>query len=482
MSSRIGEEFRAWVLAQKVARHEVISLDEDHLYVDAGELQAEVNFYPLDEATEIVEYLIERGEGEDPLFFLHFALDDMGRAKELFGQMSEAFEATESRKTTRVLLCCTSGLTTTLFAARLGEAAKTLSLDYEFTAVPVERALRQPDDYAAVLLAPQVAFMRQQMKKVYSQAVVFEIPARVFGSYDAGAALRLLLHALRDAQDAGTPEVRLHSLRDLSDNRQVLIVTLFSMRDHTRIGYRLYSRGTGVAEGVVRKPDLDFRDVEDLIETISLRGVAMDTLDAIGIAVPGVTFRRTITLPNVLDESYELGMSLTKKLGIPVYVDNNCNAAAVGCYVSQTEVENLVFYRHAFGHEAGGFGTVIDGKLLKGHHNLAGEPKYFENSFAYDTSFGDAIWNEDGMHELALNVISASMALVAPDAVYLAVDTVDDAEAFRDLLLEVFEDEYVPTVHIVKDYVERVYLGTLALALQKLRDPDYRSLGVIPQR
>ena len=86
------------------------------------------------------------------------------------------------------------------------------------------------------------------------------------------------------------------------------------------------------------------------------------------------------------------------------------------------------------------------------------------------------------MHELALNVISASMALMAPDAVYLAVDTVDDAEAFRDLLLEVFEDEYVPTVHIVRDYVERVYLGTLAMALQKLRDPNYRSLGVIPQK
>ena len=482
MLSRIGKEFRTWVLAQTPAQHEVIAFDEDHLYVDARELHAEVNFYPLDDQTEIVEYLIERGEGEDPLFFLHIALDDMARAQELFAQMAEALEGMESRTTTRILLCCTSALTTTLFAARLSEAAKTLSLDYEFKAVPVEQAMVQEDEYAAILLAPQVAYVRQRMKRAHPQAVVFEIPAKVFGSYDAGAALRLLLHALRDAQDAGTPEAKLHSLRDLSDDRKVLIVTLFTMRDHTRIGFRLYKRGAGVSEGVMRKPNLNFRDVEDLIETLSLSGVAMDTLDAIGIAVPGVTFRGTITLPNVLDESYELGVRLTKKLGIPVYVDNNCNAAAVGCYVSQNEAENLVFYRHAFGHEAGGLGTVIDGKLLKGHHNLAGEPKYFESSFSYNTSFGDAIWSEDGMHELALNVISASMALMAPDAVYLAVDTVDDAEAFRDLLLEVFEDEYVPTVHIVRDYVERVYLGTLAMALQKLRDPNYRSLGVISQK
>ena len=86
------------------------------------------------------------------------------------------------------------------------------------------------------------------------------------------------------------------------------------------------------------------------------------------------------------------------------------------------------------------------------------------------------------MHELALNVVSAGMALIAPDAVYLAVDTVDDASEFRRMLGEVFEDEYVPAVHVVGDYVERVYLGTLAMTLQKLRNPHYRSLGVIAPR
>ena len=30
----------------------------------------------------------------------------------------------------------------------------------------------------------------------------------------------------------------------------------------------------------------------------------------------------------------------------------------------------------------------------------------------------------------------------------------------------------------VDDYVERVYLGEMALCLQKLRDPNYRSLGI----
>ncbi len=473
----IGREFRAWVRTQSLASHKMVAADDNHLYVEANNLRAEINIYTIVDESEIVEYRITH-RTDDPLFFLHFALDDMRRAKDLFQQMSEALAKQLSRKTTPILQCCTSALTTSMFASKMADAAKTLSLDYDFCALPVEQALKEADRFAAVLLAPQVAHLRARMRKEHPHTVVFEIPAKVFGSYDAGGALRLLLHALHDAQDAGLPEATLSAVSDFSDNRRVLIITLFVMRDHSRIGYRLYERGVGKAEGTVRKPLLDFRDVDDLIDTLILHDIDIKTLDAVGVAVPGVTYRGTITLPNVLDKSHELGVHLSQRLKMPVFVDNNCNAAAVGCYVSQNEVENLVFYRHAFGHDAGGLGTVIDGQLLKGRRNLAGEPKYFESSFSLSTSYDEALWSANGLHELAFNVIATTMSLIAPDAVYIAVDTVDDADEFKGMLRDVFEDEYIPEVHIVRDYVERVYLGELALTLQKLRDPTYRSLGV----
>ena len=476
----IGTEFRDWILAQTPCGHAVQALDGDRMAIEAQGARAEINIYEFGDEPQIVEYRITRTDADDPFFFLHFALDDMARAQDLFAQMSQALAEEESRQTTRVLLCCTSALTTSMFAAKMQEAARTLSLDYEFSAVPVQRAMEEADDYAAVLLAPQVAHLRAQMIERHPHTVVFEIPAKVFGSYDAGGALRLVMHALRDAQDAAQHEATLRAVRDLSDDRRVLIITLFWMRNHARLGYRLYDHGKGIAEGSVRKPKLDFRDIDDLIDTLSLHGVDVGGLDAVGIAVPGITYRGFVSLPDFADGTYDLGQHLSRRLGIPVYVDNNCNAAAVGCYVSQDEVESLIFYRHAFGHQGSGLGTVIDGTLLKGHRNLAGEPKYFETRFAYSMSREDCMWSAAGMQELALNVISASMSLVAPDAVYLAVDTIDDAEEFRRLLAQVFDgqEQLVPLVHLVNDYVERVYLGELALALQKLRDPHYRSLGV----
>lgn len=472
-----GEQFWAWVCAQRPAGAVPEAQGADRIVIDVGCATAEVNLYAFDDA-EIVEYRIMRASKDDPVFFLHFMLDDMDRAKELFGQLAEALAEELDRTTTKVLLCCTSGFTTTMFAARMSEVAQTLSLDYEFSALPVAEALVTDEAYAVILLAPQSAHMRQQMREAHPNAIVFEIPAKVFGSYDAGSAVRLVMHALYDMGSQSAQKTTLRAVRDLSDECTILIITLFSMRDYSRLGYRLYKSGQVVREGAARKKRFDLRDVEDLLDTMHLRGIHIDTLDAVGIAVPGVTFRGTVTLPGAIEGTYDLGRTLARKLSLPVFVDNNCNAAAVGCYVSQQDYESLVFYRHAFGHPAGGLGTVIDGTLLKGRGNLAGEPKYVESLYDLGTTFDEAIWTADGLHRLARSVSLSVISLIAPEAIYLAVDTVDDPEEFRASLEQALGDAYTPPVHIVHDYIERVNLGELAMVLRNLRDPEYRSLGV----
>ena len=481
----LGEEFRQWVLSQRVAEARPVAADKDHLRITMPAATAEVNLYPFepgdgpcdDSAWEIVEYRIVREDGE-ATFFLHFMLDDLDRAKELFGQLREALTEESTRKTTHVLLSCTSALTTSLFAQKMNDVAQTLAIDYDFTAMSVDKALLTSEPFVAILLAPQAAHMRKQMMDAHPDALVFEIPAKIFGSYDAAGAVRLLLHALREVSGPAADGNDLRAVRRMHDNKRVLAITLFSLRDHVRLGYRLYDKGQAQAEGAVRKPKLDYRDIEDLVQVVLAREVDVTSLDAIGIAVPGVTYRGQVSLPGIIEGDFDLGVALSQRFGLPVYVDNNCNAAAVGCYVSQDECDNLLFYRHAFGHIAGGMGTVIDGKLLKGHGNLAGEPKYFEPYFAYDVPYTDLFWSAEGMSQLALNMAVTSAAIVAPDAVYLAVDTVDDADAMHRALVRILGERSAPQVHVVTDYVERVYLGVWAMALQKLYDPKYRSLGV----
>ena len=474
-----GRAYRDWILGQTIGGTAATATDDDHIRFTLGHVTAEVNFYPLEDS-EICELRVVRAADGDSTFFLHFDVEanDLGHSRELFGELLEALAQEGAHETVRVLLTCTSAFTTSMFAAKMNEVASTLSLGYVFEALPLDEALGAAGPYAAIMVAPQAAYMRAKLAAAHPDAPVLEIPGKVFGTYDAAGAIGLLMHALREVETVTDRRVPLKAVADLSDDRRVLAITVFSLDGTARLGWRLYLRGEAVCEGAVRRPRLDLGDVADLIETLSTGEVDLTDLDAIGVAVPGVTYRGMVQVPGHEEDVFDLGFALTERFGVPTYVDNNCNAAAVGCYVSQDEVENLVFFRHAFGHLAGGMGTVIDGRILKGRLNLAGEPKFFGGLFDYGGAAEEMRWTARGMHEIARFVSLAAISIVAPDALYLSVDTVDDAAEFEAVLAEDLGEAFVPTVHVVGDYVERVYLGTLALALQKLRDPSYRSRGV----
>ena len=49
-------------------------------------------------------------------------------------------------------------------------------------------------------------------------------------------------------------------------------------------------------------------------------------------------------------------------------------------------------------------------------------------------------------------------------------------QAYNDYMSKA--SDMIPELYVVDDYVERVYLGTIAMATQKLHNPTYRSLGV----
>ena len=87
-------------------------------------------------------------------------------------------------------------------------------------------------------------------------------------------------------------------------------------------------------------------------------------------------------------------------------------------------------------------------------------------------------WSEEGLLQITRNVAATSIALTAPDAIYLGVDTVDDMDELRTELAKILPAEHIPPLFVVNDYIERVYLGEMAICLQKLRDPSYHSLGV----
>ncbi|MEE0026316.1 MAG: hypothetical protein U0J70_01900, partial [Atopobiaceae bacterium] len=196
---QLSKDFRAYVLGLDLAGCTIAQVDDTHVTLSTDKARGEVIFYTFNNMPEIVELRIVDVDCDcDPKFFLHFELTDLQRAKELLEEMTNELLKNELYDTTRVLLCCTAGMTTSLFAAKLTEAAATLSLDYSFDAIPLEQARAEGGSYDAVLLAPQVGYQRQAVAEAFPDAVVVEIPAKIFATFDAGGALRMVMHLLSD--------------------------------------------------------------------------------------------------------------------------------------------------------------------------------------------------------------------------------------------------------------------------------------------
>ena len=177
--SQLGDTFRAHILKQAIPGCTIEQEDDEHITLTCDHAIGAVNFYCFDDMPEVVELRIDDVDGTgDPQFFLHFELDDESRAEELFSEMTDVLTQQDRFSTRHILLCCTAGFTTSMFAAKLQEAAKTLSLDYHFDAIPLEQAKVEGGSYDVILLAPQVSYQRKAVAEAFPQSAVVEIPPK----------------------------------------------------------------------------------------------------------------------------------------------------------------------------------------------------------------------------------------------------------------------------------------------------------------
>lgn len=471
--AQLGSEYRSWILRHAQQGYAVSSTDRDHIELSDAKAKAFVTFYELDEnEPEIVELRIQRVDCDcEDLFFLHFELEDEARAEELFGEMLEVFDQQGRGQTVRVLLCCTAGFTTTMFAGKLSEAAQNLSLDMAFEALPLEQALANGAEYAAILLAPQVGYRRKEIVAAYPGKVVFEIPAKIFGAYDAAAALHLLLSALdEDARAArgASPDTKIE--RDLSNDKRILVISVVHRPKGARIGYRLYEHGETTLDGHVYKKRINYRDLEDVAAAIRVMGYRISELDAVGVAIPGTVHEGTVRLTAVEDKPFDLKGYLEEALEVPVFVENNANAAAVGCYVTQDDYETIVLHTQRTGALVGGQGTIVNGRLVRGRLGGAGELGYVARRLDMWDNVRELCWSPEGLCKIVAEFLLCSISSVAPEAAYVAVEMIPDPEPLRAELAKTTPVDYIPELIPVDDYHERIMIGELALCLNALRN------------
>ena len=467
----LSKRFREWVLSRQIEGCTITWEDNEHIQLATDTMFGQIMFYDLGKEPEIVEMRITRKADGAPMFRVRFDLDDELRAKELFLEMAEVLDRTDIRGTTRVLLCCAAGITSTMYANRLTALAESLSLHYTFTAMPLDNAIARDGMYDVIMVAPQLGYRRKDAQKAYPHATVIEIPGEIFSRFDVKATLRLVLDAMGEGVEQTAPGTGAMVQRPIDDSKDVMVVSVINRADTTVIGYRIFADKGIALDGMVLKKHVDFRDIEDVLATVRLQGYRVEDLDAVGIAMPGIINRNSISLPSDDIRDYDLGRMLKKRYGVEVYMDNDANAAAMGCFVSQTDYDSVVFHIQRTGHLSCGEGVVADGHLVKGRLNFAGELTPLSNIVNYSGHPEDMVWTYEGMTEVVGGYLAASICTLSPDAIYVACPLVSDMKALRKQLEKVVPAAYVPDLHAVEDFRELMYLGELALCIDKLTHP-----------
>lgn len=140
-------------------------------------------------------------ENDDVLFYLHFKFHDYKYGTDLFNRMLDKLLEDSTNKQYRVLLCCSSGLTTGYFADRANQYCKLNQLPYVIKASSIEEAPYIYKQYQMVLFAPQIQHSLYTLKEKLKDIEIRMIEASIFATYDCAKLIQLIEETPKDVSN-----------------------------------------------------------------------------------------------------------------------------------------------------------------------------------------------------------------------------------------------------------------------------------------
>lgn len=457
--------FKDWVLQQN-GPYTITEQDEDHIRIENEYGLSEVNFYHLEEEGEIVELKVTCKKTNMTRFFLHFQPVHEEHAKDLFHEMISSLMSLKNSRTTKVLLCCSAGMTTSFFAEKLNEVARMNALDYEFSAVGVQEVYAHVKDYDVVLVAPQVGYEEARLKRSIVDKLILKIPTQLFASYDAAGCLEFVRSEMNSYLQKEKKKASNCCKCNKSDIGKVLIISTAPSEDNTIIHYRIYENGEIILDRRVLKKTLDLEDLDDIIATQVCQNTK-SPFKAISIAVPGIIQDGKLDLPktksvNLQGENnnlFDIQKYYEDCAGVPVRIENNANCAAYGWYTNQSKYQTVCLMSQPAGWLIGGQGIVVNGKLIRGSHGITGEIRYLLNQMSYETPLSINPYNVKIIREITGKALLANISILDPEVIVVRNDMLLDVEEIKEELEKYLPASRIPEIIHMDDFNDYVMAG-----------------------
>lgn len=470
--STIVNHYRKWIIQRGTEAFPVTENEEGNLEIESKYALGRVNFYDQD----LIELRIDTIRDNQTEFFLHFQLTNLQRGKELYLDMEEAMRNLKDSRITKILLSCTSGLTTSYYAELLNKAAQTLSLKYEFKAVSFDKLEKAAVNQDMILLAPQVHYMRQKVQDAFPNALVRNIPAQTFGKYDTGALIEVIQGELKEALDSRTPKYE-RTQSFFETTKKILTIGYLNggIGENSSILYRYYKNGDIVFSGEVKRRAVD---IEDIIEIVDPMLEKFPEIEIIGLSLPGAIENGVVNLPNMPIHQQNVQEILKEKYHREVFAFNDANMIVTGIYWLEDRYKSLLLYFLPNTISNAGCGIVVNGHLIRGRQHVAGEVKYTQNVLNLSKPAAQLLDTEEGTVEMIAKTLVTMIATVGPDAIFVYAEKLTNVDALQENIAKYIDTEFIPPIHHVENVREYMMTGTFLRCIWRMDDLKRATFGL----
>ena len=150
---------------------------DEGIYFQKESIQGVIHFWP----NYIIEEEVFNKEKEERIFYLHFQINDLHRVQSLIQEFFDFIKTYPTQKR-KILLCCSSAITTTYFAHEMNELAIKLNMPYSIDAVGYTNLEKVINDYELVLLAPQISYLDAKIKKQFQNKRIVMMTPKIFAT------------------------------------------------------------------------------------------------------------------------------------------------------------------------------------------------------------------------------------------------------------------------------------------------------------
>lgn len=413
----------------------------------------------------IFEYRVNNTYTDQCDFFLHFQMKNLHHATSLFNELVETIRSLVKKPKIFILLSCSGGMTTSFFASELNEAAKMLSLDYEFNATAYYDIDQHINDYEMVLLAPQIAYELPELQLKHPGKLIMQIPSKVFAKYDCREMLEIIGEVMKKKEKEENEPITLGKVSKKHGEILTLIIIRNSLRIH--IDARIFGRDNEMLEDEhVVKTKMTLNDLFDLID---VQMAKHHHIDAVAIALPGVIHNGVVDSMSLagMTNGINLEAAFKKRYTQKLILCNDVNSVAVGYHACQNQYHNISILFQTVSAGAG-IGHVIHDQLLEGQNGLAGEIQFMP--LRLSSSRYDLNKTVKGTIELVTQEVLFIIASVSPELIVICSGLLPGTSYLIDELKKYIDEQYIPKIVQVSHIEDYSFIGGLLLCIEALYD------------